>query len=1233
MSTVLFSTIDKSIDYKTQGNVAPFEDGVGTGISFTLSSSKRENVVGTLPLSPTRFETITILSLQAASGTDGSEGIDRITSLNIYESNVDGYELLVSSNNLVKGSRSIKVGKETLPFKAYTFRFPESKQIVHGKTYLAELLLPSGETFPVDINTGVPSEGNMSKAAAIVKKTSPGYVYAKAATPLIEITGSDDVIKPTPDEDNKGPGKDPLDTSSIVYADNIRVEEAKRFVRNIKWRWDTVSERGAKPKNGFRPKMTMRRFAPGAPLNSIRIVLDMITDAAPYINPVVSGDIIQGKWKPRVTWFRKDMQQQTYDVRGDATVTIVQELVPDYEDGESDLVNAGGDCSEITEYEYVWDAAEISTPAMPYPQGVAYGVQGINRDDDSGLFSYILVKRTAVEQHFGPYISMSSAKSYATTEIYKNAYNIPADLPQEGDIVDGGKVTRVSIGVNNDCTYNIQIDRSFTSKVKAAKSCAKSVYSHQETETTTGQEKALDEAPAANGGVVKTHISTLEDDGTYTNEVRTAEEQTVQSAVKNVTVGKFITVTTTANKGQASAASISDTKDECGNITKYGIGTAKSTLTEGRLYDTEVTEYQVNKGTDTESSKIDAFSVEKTSREIGGTDYPSITDAGSYHTTEKSCSVDNTTGAITRATTVKTEVSVPDAVVVHSKSIYGVTTTKLDKNSGCGCCFTDDSYSPVESLAIGESVRVTMNPGGSADVEKSSTTVNDDGVVIASSGVKTALGKQTSYTEIKNAPFTCNLIPETDKCGKPTGAYLVCDTVSPPENGKVTNWSSKITEYGTWNTTVEVTEEKITCRSGSYTTTAFATTETTECISSTCESGSKSLGTNNEIIAVSSQLTQNGQYNNTKKTTTPVKQTWSTVNNTPFSTTTTTRFKNTSSSDDTVMVYKEIKSDDGKITYEPQKGKPKFFASECVMNEHKLYDGKIITQSPKNAVQSTQMSQDDDVRSVITKGPTGLAFSEADKFNANEGWSYTQGTQIITTRRDQDEFGNKDETVTVETPSSQCITGVSFYPTAHTVTQTYKFWNYTCAQTALTEVTEGKKDSEGNVIVKPLGIANNLRTGVSIDFNKNRFGLYNGVITITGRTGQSGSTCDGDFESTWETPSPVSCSVSHVITPRGGSNGHSVVRTVCFTYTEGTTSTFNQALCTVEGGLNITIEGFKIESIAQPYTLRGHQNKGGYYRKILSVTMEKDCELTGMNTQDRLDYAITTAKTIATSTK
>lgn len=1209
MSTVLLSTIDSSIVYQTQGSVAPYTEGEGTGIAFTLSLNKRENVVGSLPLNNVRIETITILSSQKYGATAGNEAFDRVVSANLY---VNGNDGPIGSLSVKKEQRNINMGEEELPFYAYKFSFPKSVPVSQGATYTVDLLKDDGTPIVVSINTGVPAKGSLSRAVYAVKKSSVGYTSSNAATPLVEITGSDDVLSPTPDEPTKTK-TDPLDTNSLVYADNIRVEEAKRFIRNIRWRWDLVSERGAKPKNGFRPKMAMRRFAPGAPLSSIRIILDMITDAAPYVNPIVSGDIIQGKWKPKVTWFRKDMQQQTYDMRGDATVTIVQDLVPDYEDGESDLVNAGGDCSEITEYEYVWDAAEVSAPSMPYPQGVTYGIQGVNRDDDSGLFSYILVKRTAVEQHFGPYISVSSAKSYVTTEIYRNAYNVPADLPQEGDVVDGGKVTRVDIGVNNDCTYNIQITRSFTSKVKAVKSCAKTVYSHQETETTTGQEKGLGEAPAANGGVVKTHISTLEDDGTYTNEVRTVEEQAVPSAVTNVTVGKFITVTTTANKGQSSAASISDTKNECGVITKYGIGTAKSTITEGKLYDTEVTEYAITKGTSSVSSRSDMFSAENTEQEIGGTDYPTLTDCGSYFTIEQSCSVDNTTGAVTRATTVKKEVSVPDAVVVHSKSIYGVQTSRLDKNCACGCCYTVDTYKPENSLSIGESVRVTKNPGGSADVETSKTEAKQY-ITIASSGVKTAHTEVTEYSEVKDKPFTCNLIPVTDECGKETGAYVVCDTVGKPDCGMVTKWSSCVTEVGTWRTTVTVDKELTIQTRCSSSTTAFAQVNSETCVCDTQAVESSSLGNCNEIVSVTSDLTQNNQYCNTKCTITPIPQVWDTVNNSPFNTITRKDFRNVSKTDTTISQYVEEENCDGTVSFVPTDGAPKYFSTSRTMNEHELFDGCTTTVSAKKATRQAVITQDVDSAQVTVKGSTGDAFSETTDVycTCNVGWCYTKGSAIKTTSNAQDEFGMKEEQVTVEVPGTAAMDHITYYPTTGTVTEMFKFWN----QSDVGDVV--------NNIVASESVAKALRTGVSIDFARNKFGLYNGSVVITGRTTSGGSGSNSDFESTWSNLN-VTCTVSRVFVPKNILNGvKQVIRTYSFVYDEGTTSTYSQAVDKAKGGHSLSIDGFEISTIAKDITLRGHQNKGGYFRKIKSIKLEKDIEIKGMNNQDSLDYVVTT---------
>lgn len=835
MSTVLLSTIDEKIAYKTQGNVAPYTEGKGNGISFSLSVNKRENIEGSLPLTPTRLESITILSQQAADGTDGNETLDRISSAKVYESGVSWNELLVSSNNLVKGTRSIKLLKEELSFKAYTFGFPASKQLVQGKTYTVELLLPDETTFVVDINTGVPNEGNLSRAAFIVTKVGDDYIASNAATPLIEITGSDDVLQPTPDGDGGATKTDPLDTNSIVYADNIRVEEAKRFIKNIRWRWDVVSERGNKPKNGFRPKMTMRRFAPGAPLNSIRIILDMITDAAPYINPVVSGDIIQGKWKPRVTWFRKDMQQQTYDLRADATVTIIQDLVPDYEDGEGELVNGGGNCARIQEIEYVWDAAEVSTPPLPYPQGVTYDVQGINRDDESGLFNYMLVKSIAQEQHFGPYIASSSKKSYATREIYKNAYNLPAGLPQEGDIVEGGKVTQVNIDVNADCTYDITIVKSYTTKANAVRACAKTAFAHDDTVSTVGNEEGLDEAPPASGGMVTVHTSRLDDDGTYTNEIKTNKEEKDVDYITDTTSGPFLVAKTKVVRGSSEIKSTPS------------IGSSKATKSDGGLYTTEVTEYVIRGGEEA-TEKRETTTESKTTRQTVAP-VKDITKASAENGKIVSVSArqDNQGAWHNVVETTIEKTALAEETKVQSPFID--TNKKTTKNA-----------TEKGQLRTGEVGKVSniLTAGGRTDVEVTTYTIK---------GGQKAEANQDSAFESTS---------QQSVIAKEKG-----DTSASTNSGTTISRSATVDEAtGAWTNTTTTTTEKKGFRASSNEANAFSDSTSEMNISGDpIEPTPFSAGS---ITSVSSKLTSTGLYQTTRTTEKAIGQSWVTESKRPF---------------------------------------------------------------------------------------------------------------------------------------------------------------------------------------------------------------------------------------------------------------------------------------------------------------------------------------------------------------
>lgn len=326
---------------------------------------------------------------------------------------------------------------------------------------------------------------------------------------------------------------DPLSAeASRYYNDPTAVDIAKRFIAGIHNRWvfDNVTERGSKPDDAKSRKVTVRRFCPGAPQGAIRQILDMITESAPYTDPIVSGHVLSGRWRPRVTWFRKDAQ---VSVGGrDSTVTLVQDLEPDYEYGEGDLFTLGN-CSEEITYEYVWDAPNVTLPNDIGAVGITYSIYGaINRDDNTGLYSYVIMKRTAIEKHTPPYVSEKTFDSFTVTESWRNLYELPSwveQYPHEGEYTgENGEVIRVSVRQNDDCTYDIVKESKFSSEDSdLLEACAKTLTEHQDTKTTGGNDSPLGEADEAAGGVHRQHRSERDQDGTWRNTVVTTTENKV----------------------------------------------------------------------------------------------------------------------------------------------------------------------------------------------------------------------------------------------------------------------------------------------------------------------------------------------------------------------------------------------------------------------------------------------------------------------------------------------------------------------------------------------------------------------------------------------------------------------------------------------------------------------------------------------------------------------------------
>lgn len=580
---------------------------------------------------------------------------------------------------------------------------------------------------------------------------------------------------------------DPL-MDSTKLNDSSKIESAKRFLANITWVYENVQERGTKPADGRHNRITIKRFAPGAPNSCVREVLDILTQQAPYQDPVISNTVFPGKWKPKLSWFRKDSRYETVNNRT-ASVTLIQELIPADEDGDSEIIDGGGNCTTEIVYKYVWDATEVELPeeAKNPPQGVQYSVNSVSRDDDTGLFSYYITKHVAIEQKDGPYISdiRNSAVTWTTT--WKNAYEIPEGLPEDGETVADGEVRRVTRSQNDDCTWDITLEVTKTLEHDALEACEKTFTEHKHTSQTGGNKEPISEAPAAGGGKHYSYSSKKEEDGTYTH----SKAVTTEIARKQYTVAKdaslYGTRITTVDKNQANA-----------NVSSVDLDIGESIRvdrTSGGSYDVTRTCVTVTFPGEVQQASCKTVSETINSRTVieekkgneKATAGGGVLVKHDYEMTEY--------GTWRHSKTTTEETPVESYVVTKDRGIEGLTTTVVSIN-GQGV--------EADPTRIGSSVKKEKTPGGLTNVTTQSTEVID---------------VTASETQSVDAFTSTQKVVEIAAAKK--------DTTLTHEQGVIKSVESQLTNKGAYqNTTTTQTDKTVGRATYVVAKTAFGTTTT-----------------------------------------------------------------------------------------------------------------------------------------------------------------------------------------------------------------------------------------------------------------------------------------------------------------------------------------------------------------------------------------------------------------------
>lgn len=332
-----------------------------------------------------------------------------------------------------------------------------------------------------------------------------------------------------------------------------KVDEARKWVDSLttRWRLQVLSKRyKTDPKTGAQVEtpLRIRRFVEGVPWSLVNDSMKYLLSLAPYKGIVYNGVELEGEYRPTLTTWKRDDYDTTVSgsprAKPDGTYTLVQDLI-DVREKDTQSAGTGLSCSEETITEWHWDDPEIEDLPHPAEQGVTYLITNVSRDD-SGTFSYALVKRVSRTQHMPESVSSDTSVETKWVETWNNVYGEPgAFVDQDGNdvgvpaagVTDSGVVT-VQVSENDDCTYRIVAERARSKQAEARRMTEVDQYQARELTATYGDEHPLDDAPEPSGGVMHQHDSKLNPDGTYENTTTIDTELPVARSRVEVVVGR-----------------------------------------------------------------------------------------------------------------------------------------------------------------------------------------------------------------------------------------------------------------------------------------------------------------------------------------------------------------------------------------------------------------------------------------------------------------------------------------------------------------------------------------------------------------------------------------------------------------------------------------------------------------------------------------------------------------------
>lgn len=204
---------------------------------------------------------------------------------------------------------------------------------------------------------------------------------------------------------------------------------------------------------------TLTRFCEAASLqpDEMRLVIEFLKDqeigdgGISLMNRAV--DLGSG-WKAKDAWYQT-MPGERWSNTESTRVRIYQVLIQPHgeKDGDGPYLVENG-CQYRVSHTFYWDVESL--PDVPASKsGVAYALQGVTRDRETGLFSCVIERRERVQQDVAEY---TAAETVFVTTKDEQHLGVKADgvaATGKAARVSNGTIVRRRVSKNADCTSDV----------------------------------------------------------------------------------------------------------------------------------------------------------------------------------------------------------------------------------------------------------------------------------------------------------------------------------------------------------------------------------------------------------------------------------------------------------------------------------------------------------------------------------------------------------------------------------------------------------------------------------------------------------------------------------------------------------------------------------------------------------------------------------------------------------